>query len=112
MLESVVWQHLARHGNDATVSAGALHLSDTLVDGLREIPDNDLQAIVQCLQPTLGANEDDRAQPAVKAVPPADASSAAPQAAGSPPAPTGGAAAAERYRVLRPHARGALGKVS
>ncbi len=108
MLDEVVWQHLARHGNDPAQSAGAIHLPDTLLDGLRQITDSELQEVLARLQPTVGPSDKGDTKP----------NSLPDSQSGPPPAPdaatviSDGPTTAERYRILRPHARGALGKVS
>jgi serine/threonine protein kinase len=88
-LEAGVEQHLARHGNDAGKSLSALRSLGPVREDLRQIADADVQASL-----TNAAADDATNDPY-----------ATREAVGVP------TSSGQRFRILRPHARGGLGEV-
>src|SRR6266542_1936645 len=90
LLEALVQKHLARHGNDAERSLAALGPVGGVRDDLRQIADPDVEASLARVGGAPGGDV---------------------FATRGPPsmgAPTSGG---QRFRILRPHARGGLGEV-
>jgi serine/threonine-protein kinase len=91
LLDALVQKHLERHGNDPQQSLAAVSSIQSVRDQLQQIADTDLQASLA--QVSVSRPGEDR-----------DATYA-----GS----VGGlAASGQRFRILRPHAKGGLGQVS
>ena len=95
LLDAVVEQHLRQHGDDAEKSLGSVRSLSSLREELKRIADPDVQA-------SLG-----------KVPPAADPDATGPDL-NAPEAHSVGASSevGRRFRVLRPHAEGGLGKVS
>jgi tetratricopeptide (TPR) repeat protein/tRNA A-37 threonylcarbamoyl transferase component Bud32 len=93
LLLALVQKHLALHDHDPGCSLAAIFASDSTRHDLRQIADADFQADLTRLSVVSRRDQ----QPG--AAPPA-AAPAAPVSSG------------QRFRVLRPHARGGLGQVS
>ncbi len=89
LLEALVEEHLKQHGNDAEKSLAAVSSVGSVADDLRQIKDPDVQASMVH----------------VAARRPADPY-ATYQSVGS------STSSGSRFRILRPHAKGGLGKVS
>jgi WD40 repeat protein/tRNA A-37 threonylcarbamoyl transferase component Bud32 len=89
-LEALVQRHLERHGNDPQQSLAAVGVPEATRDALDQVADPDVRASLFHLAGTLPQRTD----------PGATASNA-----------DGTASAGQRFRVLRPHARGGLGEV-
>src|SRR5262245_46208862 len=87
LLEGLIQEHLRAHGGDAHRSLAALSSGDRVLEMLREVSDADVQQSLAHLH---------------------SASTSLPktQPHAPPVLPPG-----QRYRVLRPHARGGLGEV-
>ncbi len=96
LLDAVVEQHLRQHGDDAEKSLGSVRSLSSLREELKRIADPDVQASLAHVPP---------------AGDPGTTGPYSPHAAGSDsvgaPSEVG-----RRFRVLRPHAEGGLGKVS
>jgi serine/threonine protein kinase len=91
VLEVLVQKHLERHGGDPEKSLAALPISTPLRQELHSLADGDLQAgLAQAATTPDGA-----ADPYLTQAP----------SAGTPPS------SGQRFRILRPHARGGLGQV-
>ncbi|MBC7855310.1 MAG: serine/threonine protein kinase, partial [Pirellulaceae bacterium] len=93
LLAALVTKHLAKHNNDAQKSLAALSSIGSVQDELRKIGDQDLQA-------SLVHVAMDKANPVRPADPFATQEF------------TGASLKGMRFRILRPHAEGGLGKVS
>jgi WD40 repeat protein/tRNA A-37 threonylcarbamoyl transferase component Bud32 len=91
VLEALVQKHLARHGGDAEKSLAALPIPTPLRQELHSLGDGDLQASLA----QAATNPDGAADPYLTRA----------LLAGTPTSP------GQRYRILRPHARGGLGEV-
>jgi tetratricopeptide (TPR) repeat protein/tRNA A-37 threonylcarbamoyl transferase component Bud32 len=91
LLEALVQQHLRRHGHDPKQSLAALSTLKVVREELAGITDEDVQASVE------------------KSTRPPDAD---PNATVCEPPSAGAGAAGLRYRILRAHDEGGLGKVS
>jgi serine/threonine protein kinase/tetratricopeptide (TPR) repeat protein len=91
LLEALVQEHLQQHGGDPEQSLAALSSLGPVRDDLRQIPDADLHASLAHLPRTRPDEGDPHATRAPVA---------------GRPAPAG-----QRFRILRPHARGGLGEV-
>ncbi len=96
LLEALVEKHLQKHGNDPEKSLAAVNQLDTSLDELHVLSDTDVQA-------SLGHVSENKTLP--------DASNEQDPYhtvafQGAKPG------IAERYRILRPHAKGGLGQVS
>src|SRR5581483_1952068 len=97
LLDPLVEQHVRAHGGDPHKSLAALSSGGSVQDDLRLVADADVQASLAHLAADPHATRD----PAGSAAPGGD------QHATTDYTPAG--AAAGRFRVLRPHARGGLG---
>ncbi len=93
LLEAVVQEHLKQHGDDAERSLASVRSLDSLREELERIGDPDVQA-------SLGH------------VPPAADPGATGPFAGGASSVGAPSVVGRRFRVLRPHAEGGLGKVS
>src|SRR4051812_5439496 len=96
LLEGLVAQHLKKHGGDVEESLAAVPAGGSIRDGLADLGDPDLGATlgrVGSAHPPTHADDDDPDRTASLAV--------------GPPTSDG-----QRFRILRPHARGGLGAVS
>ena len=90
LLEALVQEHLKQHGNDAEKSLAAVSSVGEVADDLRQIKDPDVQAsMVHVAVPRRPADP-----------------YATYQSVGS------STSSGSRFRILRPHAKGGLGKVS
>jgi serine/threonine-protein kinase len=89
LLEALVQKHLARHDNDAEKSLAAVSSLGSVRDNLRQIADPDVEASLAHV-PAPG---------------PADRYATRAPSVGAP------SVVGQRFRVLRPHARGGLGEV-
>jgi serine/threonine-protein kinase len=89
LLEALVQKHLARHENDPEKSLAAVSSFGSVRDGLRQIADPDVEASLAH----------------VPAPAPADRYATRAPSVGAP------SVVGQRFRVLRPHARGGLGEV-
>ncbi|HVS39425.1 MAG TPA: hypothetical protein VMS17_27960, partial [Gemmataceae bacterium] len=96
LLEAVVQQHLKQHGDDAEKSLGSVRSLSSLREELEQIADPDVQASLGHVPSShdLGATG------------PYCPQAAGPDSVGAP------SMVGRRFRVLRPHAEGGLGKVS
>jgi serine/threonine protein kinase/tetratricopeptide (TPR) repeat protein len=107
-LDVLVTRHLERHGNDPERSLAALASAHCAVDELEQIADPDVQASLSRSWTTRAPTDYPDATPGG---PVADAASEDPNATRVDP--VGPARSADqRFRILRPHAQGGLGKVS
>src|SRR4051812_23269740 len=96
LLEGLVAQHLKKHGGDVQESLAAVPAARSIRDGLADLGDPDIDATlgqVVVAHPPTPLVEDAPARPASLSV--------------GPPTSDG-----QRFRILRPHARGGLGQVS
>jgi serine/threonine-protein kinase len=92
LLEALVDKHLELHGNDAEKSLASMSSLDSLRQALKQIGDPDLEASLAQVSAAQPANGDPHAT-LVNTV-------GTPTSSGS------------RFRILRPHAQGGLGRVS
>jgi len=92
LLASLVQKHLELHGNDAQKSLAAIPGLGGVRRDLGSVTDPDVQASLVTLPPST-----DPQSTRTPSLSPADAA--------------GPGSAAQRYRILRPHARGGLGEV-
>src|SRR5262245_59564637 len=95
LLESLVAQHLKKHGGDVEESLASVPAGRSIRDGLADLGDPDLEATLGHLgvaHPPTHLDEDDPNRTASLSV--------------GPPTSDG-----QRFRILRPHARGGLGAV-
>src|SRR5205085_1194217 len=88
LLDALVAEHLKAHQNDPQRSLAAVSSASSVRQDLRRLDDSDLQGSLSVLG--SASTEDEEATGSYRS----------PEAAGGP-----------RYRILRPHARGALGEV-
>jgi serine/threonine-protein kinase len=95
LLEGLAVKHLGRHGDDPERSLAALSPGRSIRAGLAEIGDPDIEATIGHVGSALGSTRDDDEDP--------DRTGS--YAVGS--ATSDG----QRFRILRPHARGGLGAV-
>jgi WD40 repeat protein/serine/threonine protein kinase len=91
LLEALVQKHLEVHQNDVEKSLAAVRPPSTVRDELRRIPDPDLQASLAHVAATSRADEDSSGLSLFTA--------------------GGSTSTGERFRILRPHARGGIGQV-
>ncbi len=93
LLEALVQKHVAMHGGDAQMSLAALSSIASVRDDLKQIADADVQAsLVRVSASATRAPDEDPG--------------------GAPGASVGASTSSgQRFRVLRPHARGGLGAV-
>jgi hypothetical protein len=92
LLEGLVAQHLKKHGDDAARSLAALTVDRSTRESLARAGDADVEASLAHLGPTSTQAGEDADRTASYAVGPADGDG-------------------QRFRILRPHARGGLGAV-
>ena len=95
-VEALVTRHLKRHGGDVEQSLAAVPAARSIRDGLADLGDPDIGATlgrVGSAHPPTHLDEDDPDRTASLSV--------------GPPTSDG-----QRFRILRPHARGGLGAVS
>src|SRR5262249_25704158 len=95
LLEGLVAQHLKKHGGDVEESLAAVPAARSIRDGLADLGDPDIGATLGHLgvaHPPTRPDEDDPDRTASLSV--------------GPPTADG-----QRFRILRPHARGGLGAV-
>src|SRR3954469_1891797 len=95
LLEGLVAQHLKKHGGDVEQSLAAVPAARSIRDGLADLGDLDIDATlgqVGVAHPPTHLDGDDRDRTASLSV--------------GPPTSDG-----QRFRILRPHARGGLGAV-
>jgi serine/threonine protein kinase/tetratricopeptide (TPR) repeat protein len=93
LLEALVQKHLAMHGGDAQMSLAALSSIVSLREDLKQITDPDVQAsLVRVSASATRAPDDEPDSPHTTSVGASTSSG-------------------QRFRVLRPHARGGLGAV-
>src|SRR5262249_55234008 len=95
LLETLVGQHLERHGNDVRKSLASISSVGSVRDGLRRIIDPDVQASLATLPTTTDP---------YATVAPAGAPGAGAPALRLPESDL-------RYRIVRTHAKGGLGEV-
>ncbi len=97
LFAGLVARHFKRHGDDIEKSLAAIDVSRALVSGLTGIGDIDIDididATVGYVNSGSNLTESDRAN------------------AGAPISVGGAAGDGQRFRILRPHARGGLGEV-
>jgi serine/threonine-protein kinase len=92
LLEALVQKHLALHGNDPEKSLAAVSSAASLRQDLKQVADADVQASLGHVGKTRKQEGADPYATMAGALPPSVASG-------------------QRFRVLRPHARGGLGEV-
>jgi serine/threonine-protein kinase len=89
LLEALVQKHLQRHGDDVEKSLAAVSSLGSVRDNLRQIADPDVAASLARVPAPAAADRFETRAPSV----------------GTP------TSAGQRFRILRPHARGGLGEV-
>jgi serine/threonine-protein kinase len=90
LLPPLVEKHLQSHGGAADKALAAVGAVSAVREALRQIPDPELQAHLATLTPAPKTDLDPHATLPPRAAPPA---------------------AGQRFRILRPHAKGGLGEV-
>jgi eukaryotic-like serine/threonine-protein kinase len=106
LVDALVAKHLARHGGDPERSLAAISTPRNLALDLGRLDDGDLvSALIRLTDPTAERSEQAREDRTRTGISDTDADATGTWALGA--AANGG-----RYRILRPHAQGGLGRVS